>query len=376
MAYGMFYTMVDGQATRQLERNPPASSVISLAANQDANSSGADAIRIADLFPAHGALAARPQVWSDIGRRPLPYVQQWNLSVQQSLAGDMVLEVSYMGSKGTHMPSYAQGNQATLDANPSRPTSLISRQPFPLWGSELRTTVLSDSTYHAGFIKMERRLTRGFSLLAHYTFSKSLDAGSDINQSLSDFYNLRSSKGRSLSDIRHYAVVASTWEPPVGPGKRFLTAGILSQILGSWKANSIISIRGGFPYSPGVQGDVCNCSAYSQRPDLVGDPRSGFSQRREKWFNTAAFVTQAAGTLGNAGRDILSGPGSTTVSFSLFRIINIKEKARLQFRTEFFNLFNKTNFGNPGGAVGSTNYGVITSAAAARVVQFALKLQF
>jgi len=108
----------------------------------------------------------------------------------------------------------------------------------------------------------------------------------------------------------------------------------------------------------------------------VGDPRSGFSQRREKWFNTAAFVTQAAGTLGNAGRDILSGPGSTTVSFSLFRIINIKEKARLQFRTEFFNLFNKTNFGNPGGAVGSTNYGVITSAAAARVVQFALKLQF
>ena len=350
--------------------------MISLTSNQDANSSAPDAIRMADLFPAQGTLAARPQVWSDIGRRPLPYVQQWNFSAQQSIIGNAVLEVSYLGSKGTHLPSYAQGNQARLDANPSRPTSLISRTPFPLWGSELRTTVLSDSTYHAGFIKVERRLTKGFSLLAHYTLSKSLDAGSDINQSLSDFYNLRGSKGRSLSDIRHYSVVATTWELPVGPGKRLLTAGTLSQILGSWNANSIISIRGGFPYSPGVQGDVCNCGAYTQRPQLVGDPLSGFTQSREKWFNTAAFVQPATGTLGNAGRDILSGPRSTTVSFSLFRTIKIKERARLQVRAEFFNLFNKTNFGNPGATVGATSYGVITSAATARNVQFALKLQF
>ena len=172
-----------------------------------------------------------------------------------------------------------------MDADPSRPTSLVSRQPFPLWGSEIRTTQnQGNSTYHAGFVKIERRLSHGLSLLAHYTFSKSLAVNSDINESVADFYNTRRDKGRGLSDIRHYAVIAATWELPVGPGKPFLTAGPLSKILGNWMTNSIITMRGGFPISAYAQGDVCNCAAYSQRALLVGDPLSGFNRSREQWF--------------------------------------------------------------------------------------------
>jgi len=108
----------------------------------------------------------------------------------------------------------------------------------------------------------------------------------------------------------------------------------------------------------------------------VGDPLSGFTRSREQWFNTAAFVQPVQGTFGNSGHNILGGPTSATVSFSVFRTISLKERARLQFRSEFFNLLNRANFGEPGSTVRNTNYGVITSAADARIIQFALKLQF
>ncbi|HYM13642.1 MAG TPA: TonB-dependent receptor, partial [Bryobacterales bacterium] len=166
--YGIFYTMVDGQTERQLERNPPFAAVVSVSANQDANSTGPDAIRASDLFPAKGAPASRPQIYTDIGYNPLPYVQQWNFTIEQSLTPNTILELGYLGSKGTHMVLYSQGNQASLDADPSHPTPLVSRQPFPLWGAEMRTTKDSgNSSYHAGFVKVERRLSHGLSLLAH-----------------------------------------------------------------------------------------------------------------------------------------------------------------------------------------------------------------
>jgi hypothetical protein len=377
MGYGIFYTMIDGQATRQLERNPPVASVISVTADQDANSTGPNALRVAELFPATGAPASRPQVWSDIGYRAEPYVQQWNLSIQQSLTANAVLELGYIGSKGTRMVFYSQGNQARLDADTARPTLLVSRQPFPLWGSEIRTTQdQGNSTYHAGFAKIERRLSHGLSLLAHYTFSKSIAVNSDINESVSNFYNVSLDKGRSLSDIRHYAVLAATWEIPVGRGKNALASGPLSRILGDWNMNTILSVRGGFPISVYAQGDVCNCAAYSQRALQMGDPLNGFTRAREQWFNTAAFVQPAVGTFGNSGHNILTGPNSRTVSLSVFRTIRIGEKARLQFRSEFFNFLNRTNFGEPGSTVRSTSYGVITSAADPRIIQLALKLQF
>ena len=377
LGYGIFYTMVDGQATRQLERNPPRSTVVDISANQDANSNSPDALRVADLFPAQGTLASRPQLWTDIGYRPEPYVQQWNLTIQQALTGSMLVELGYIGSKGTRMVFYSQGNQAVLDADPSRPTSLVSRQPFPRWGSTIRTAQTEgNSTYHAGFVKLERRFSTGFSLLTHYTLSKSVDLNSDINESIADFYNLRRDKGRGLSDIRHRAVLAGTWDFPIGKGKRFLSSGPLSLILGGWKSNSIVSMRGGFPFSATVSGDVCNCAANAQRAQLVGNPTSGFEQSREKWFDTAAFARPATGTFGNSGRNILNGPGEATVSFSLFRTITMREKVRLQIRSEFFNLFNHVNFGNPGNTVGTTSYGIITSAGDARIIQFALKFEF
>ena len=141
--------------------------------------------------------------------------------------------------------------------------------------------------------------------------------------------------------------------------------------------SSIVSLRGGFPFSVYASGDVCNCSlSGDERAQQVGDPRSGFTRSRVMWFNTAAFVQPRQGTLGNSGQHILSGPGAVNTDLTVSRIIRFREKVNFQIRAEFFNLFNHTNFGNPGATVGTANYGIITSAAAPRVIQFALKLQF
>jgi hypothetical protein len=146
--------------------------------------------------------------------------------------------------------------------------------------------------------------------------------------------------------------------------------------------NSVTTIRGGFPFTVFASGDVCNCGlaglgeGSDERAQQVSDPRSGFTQSRYQWFNSAAFIQPRQGTMGNSGHNILTGPRSANVDFSAFRVISLREKARLQIRGEFFNILNHPNFGNPGTTVGTTSFGVINSAADPRIVQLALKLQF
>jgi hypothetical protein len=302
VGYGTFYTLVDGQATRQLERNPPNGRIASLAADQDANSSGPSAIRVAELFPAKGTPDARPQLYTDIGARPEPYIQQWNVNIQRQVFSETLLELGYMGSKGTRMAYYSQGNQATLDVDPSKPTPILNRRPLPLWGNSIRTTQADgNSSYHAAFVKLEKRFSAGLSFLTHYTFGKSLDVSSQVNETTRDFYNARLAKGRSLFDIRHRAVFSATYELPVGTGKRHLSKGLASQVLGNWQMNTIVNLQSGFGYDIGISGDVCNCGASAQTADQVGDPGTGFSRSRERWFNTGAFARPANGRLGTSG---------------------------------------------------------------------------
>jgi hypothetical protein len=282
-----------------------------------------------------------------------------------------------MGSKGTKIVYYSQGNQARPDPDPTKPTPILSRRPFPLWGNTIRTTQSDGNTsYNAGFVKLEKRFSAGLSFLTHYTFAKSLDPSSQVNETSRDFYNSRLSRGRSLFDIRHRAVFSATYELPVGNGKRYLSQGIASRVFGNWQINTIVSLQSGFAYSVGVSGDVCNCGASAQTANQVGDPRAGFTQSRTEWFNIKAFARPATGTFGTSGRNILDGPGQATVDLSIFKIVRAKENVRLQIRGEFFNLPNWVNFGLPNSTVGDPTYGIIQSAGDARVVQLALRLTF
>ncbi len=377
LAYGIFYTQIQAQDLRTFVRNPPFGEVVSLRADQDANSRDPSALRVAELFPARGTPAARPNVFGPAKSYLDPYYQQWNVSYQQELPGGTVLELGYMGSKGTRLSQRINANQAYLDPDPTRPTPILSRRRYPSFGNEVRiTTTDCNSTYHAAILKVEKRLSHGFSFVASYTVGKSLDGASLFDQQPRDIFNRRLDKGRSSFDLRQRAVFSGTWEPPFGPGKRYLSKGIGSAVLGGWQVNVITSLRTGFPFSVGVSGDVANNGASSQLAQQVGDPWAGRVRVRERWFNTAAFTQPSPGTLGSSGRNILDGPGAFDADVSVFRQIRLGERSRLQIRGEFFNFLNHTNFGQPAATVGTPSYGIIQSAADPRIVQLGLKVSF
>ncbi len=377
-SYGIFYDIVELQDVRTFIRNPPFGEVTDLRGDANAHSGSPSALRVTELFPERGSPRSRPAVFSMSGRYPDPYYQQWNLTVQRAMGSSTVFEVGYIGSKGTRLAQRLNGNQARLDADPSRPTPILSRRRYPLFGDTIRLTDNSaNSSYHAGYVKSERRFSSGFSYLASYTFAKALDSASLIDDQPRDIFNLRLNRGRSGFDIRHRIVFSGSWELPFGRGRRFVNGGrLLDLLIGGWQSNIIAQWRSGFPFSVFAGIDACNCAATSQLAQQVGDPRTGFTRSIDQWFNTRAFVRPAIGTFGSSGRNILDGPSQITFDLSLFKTFRFSERSALQFRAEAFNTFNNTPFNQPGSTVGTPTYGTIHSAADPRAIQLALKLRF
>jgi hypothetical protein len=374
--YGIFFSQIELQDLRTWLRNPPFGDIASLQSDQNGNSNSPTVIKVTDLFPAAGSSLSQPSIYSAGDRGRDPYYQQWNINVQQSL-GTTLFQVGYIGSKGTGLAQRINANQATLTPDPLHPTSIQSRTPYPLFGSLIRLTQdAGSSTYHALFAKVERRLSSDLSFLASYTYSKAIDEASLIDDNARNIYDLSLDRGRAAFDLRHNFALSGTYELPFGKSKRYLTGGVAGAIVGGWQFNTITTIRSGFPFTVNANGDACLCGASPQTAQQVGDAGSGFTQSRLEWFNTAAFAQPLAGTIGTSGRNILNGPKAVTVNLSLFRNFRFADRANLQFRVEAFNIFNHTNFGIPGSTVGTSTYGVISSADPSRNLQLAAKITF
>jgi hypothetical protein len=218
-----------------------------------------------------------------------------------------------------------------------------------------------------------------------YTFSKSIDndsLGNSVVSSNLDQSDIKSlERGLSSFDARHRFVVSYTYDLPFKSKQRALSA-----LIGNWQAGGIITRQSGQPFTVNINTDRANNGQFNQRPNLVGNPNLPDDQRTvQRWFNTAAFAIQPLGTLGTAGRNILTGPGTNMVDFSLLKNVPINERHRLQFRMEVFNLFNHANFDFPtrfcdgattGGACTGTGFGSITAARDPRILQFAVKYRF
>jgi hypothetical protein len=184
--------------------------------------------------------------------------------------------------------------------------------------------------------------------------------------------------GPSTSDVRHLAVINGSYELPFGRGQKYL---------GGWSVSAIETIQSGFPFTPSLgynptnNGDSRNPIRPSVNPAFSGPVILGSPTQ---YYNPAAFINPAAGTYGNLGRDTLNGPGLATLDFSLLKVTPLTEKIKLQFRAEFFNILNHTNFGIPNtvvftaaGTTPSPTAGVITSTStSSRQIQFGLKLSF
>ena len=321
-----------------------------------------------------------------------PYMQQWNFGVERQLGKDTVLQVTYAGSKGTKLFTFYNGNQADPSADPT--AAFAPRRPVPSIDTGINL-FKSDggSKYNSLQSRLEKRFTHGFSVLVTYTYSHAIDnasnanLGSQNNDGFRWFKHPEWEKGNASFDVRHRFTASYIYELPFGKGKRMLgdANGALEQVVGGWQIAGITTVSTGNWFTPtDSNGSFANSDGL-QMPNVVADPNSSPHCLRGTFFNTCAFVDPPLGSFGNAGRNSVRGPGFQVWDFSVFKMFRVSERTRLEFRTEFFNIPNHTNFllsksgpqqGNNSTVLGASQFGFLTAARSPRQIQFSLKLSF
>lgn len=323
-----------------------------------------------------------------------PYVAQYTLNIQRQLAKSSFLEVGYLGSQGHRLQTHMSYNDPELG-----PGSVYARSPYPEFANIQDTMGIASSNYNSLTAKFTQRLSHGFSALLSYTYAKSLDDSSGINpengavgaiRQPQTGYCLRCEYGLSDFDTRDRFIASLIYELPFGPGKAFLSQGVLGKLLGSWQLNSIITLSTGFPVTIVDGVNQSNGNQNSDRPNATGASASVSNPSTEEWFNIQAFQLQPLYTFGNVGRNTVIGPGIADWDLSIFKNFDITERLRAEFRVECFNCANHPNFGDPGQTLtadrltasgspipGSGQFGEITSTRIdMRELQFALKVIF
>ncbi|MBZ5604978.1 MAG: hypothetical protein LAO79_21990, partial [Acidobacteriia bacterium] len=335
---------------------------------------GLPPLSLADPFPANFPIPIPSSATAFQRGLRTPYIQQWNFGIQQQLGASRVFEVAYVGSKGTHLIDSRDINQPA----PSNSPQLI--RPNPYYSDVDIIESQANSVYHSLQARFQQRLSNGLSLLASYTFAKSIDDASAFFSSAGDSNfpqnsnNLSAERGLSNFDIRHRVTLSYAYDIPLAKGHRYL---------GGWQSFGVLTFQSGQPFTVLLLRDLDNSNTgqttilggSNDRPNVIANPNLS-DPTPQKWFNTSAFVISPRGTFGNAGRNIVEGPGLATVNFSIVKNTQILERLNMQFRAEFFNLLNRTNFDLPDNFVGSPTFGQVVSAEDPRRLQLALKFLF
>jgi outer membrane receptor protein involved in Fe transport len=303
------------------------------------------------------------------------YLQQWNLHLQREAPGQIVLSAGYVGSKGTGLPILRQLNPAVFRPGATSGNIDARRIYAPAFAGIESFDPVGASSYHALQLTFNKRFSRGFTLLANYTFAKSLDNGSlEDGAGWQNPLDLRPEKGRSDFDVPQRFVASFLWEIPSPQGRAY------RWVLGGWQTNGILTAQSGGSFTVTSGSDRALTGTGTQRPNLVGnfqlDSGRSRSEQIQRFFDSAAFAVPPLGSFGNAGRNLVTGPGSYNLDLSLFKSFPVREKMRLQFRTEFFNALNHANLSNPVASLSSPSVGRILSTSAPRILQFGLKLVY
>lgn len=332
-----------------------------------------------------------------------PYAQNWNLSLQRSLGRDYLVEVRYVGTKGTRLPRNIEANPAVWGPGASAQNADRRRiyancpadgSPCQLVHVALMSTI-TNSTYHAGQMTVSRRFSRGLGFSGSYWFSKTLDYLSAMNLTgaaarplsgevdiAQNPFNLAAEHGPSLFDARHRVAINGTWEIPSPKGLR----GLGRALLAGWQLNGIATVSSGTPFtvfdSANVSGQASHppVSGFAgSRPDVLSDPNAG-PHTVEQWISRSAFrrlnPALEAGRFGNAGRNIARADGISNIDLSLLKTLRLSEVFRLQFRAESFNALNHADFALPVTDLASPSFGRVLEATPPRLVQFGVKLLF
>ncbi len=304
----------------------------------------------------------------------IPQLITWNLMVERELVSSMVLRLGYYGNKGT----FLSFNGPSREVNPSiyipGQSTVANTQQRRYYQDFSKIGLVESSNnshYHSFQVNLERRFSHGFSALANYTWQKTID-----DFGWTDSSNRRFDYAVSSDDVTHVFKFSNIYEVP-----KLGVSGFADKLINGWALNSIILWQTGFPFTVSSGADNSFTNIGRDRADFLGGQAQLSYDRPHgdminQWFNTALFVPNAAGTLGNSGRNILRGPRFFNTDFAVIKNTPILERVNLQFRAEFFNLWNNVNFSAPNATRSSQQFGRITSAGDPRILQFALKLVF
>jgi hypothetical protein len=303
----------------------------------------------------------------------------WNIRLERQVAQDAVLSLAYLGNKGTRLSVGPQENFAIfipgVDEN-GDPLSTVGniqkRRVNPTFSSVNRADSGGNSNYNALQVNFEKRFSNGYSVLTNYTWSKTLD---NLD---SHPFDRRSRYGLAGEDVEQNFKFSNIFDLP-----RLDVSGAADKFLNGWQLNSIVTWQSGFPFSIGSGRENSFTGAGGELADFLGgdsrlsDDRPHGEQILE-WFDTSKFTANAVGTFGNSGRNILRGPKFFNMDFGFLKSTAITERVRIQFRAEFFNLFNNVNFRFPNSNASSSQFGRVTSVTddSQRIIQFGLKLLF
>jgi len=317
-----------------------------------------------------------------------PYTMSWHFTIQQELARDLVLDVAYVGNRSNKLIILSDLNESRLNA-PGANLTVDQRRPVQGFGFIQGAFNGGWANYNALQAKIERRFAKGFYLLNSFTYSKALDNASghlevqNGDDSRVLFSQLQQNKAVSGYNQKFNNTLTFVWDLPFGKGRGMGSnwGGVTDAVLGGWRVTQITTITSGTPvnlrYSPVTRQQVASQGTY--RPNVVGEVKTPNGE----WFNylnlnsVVIVPTAESNPFGNAGRNTVVGPGFYQTDLGLHKAFPLpKEGWNIEFRAEFFNLTNKTNFNTPEGNRSSNNFGTINSTAPARQAQFALKLVF
>ena len=360
-------------------------------------------------------------VRAPVANNPFAYQQQWNLNLQHTLPGEVLIDAAYGGSKGTHLPLWSSLINQLPQEHMSMGSALFQQVPNPFHGlvtvgSLSAATVargqllrrfphfgglqitgagVGDSNYHSFQLKVVKRFGSGGSLLAAYTVSKMITNGADSLTGwleresggvggIQNWNNLRAERSLSSFDVPQRLVISYAYDLPVGNGKKLLgsATGAADKLVSGWGIEGITTFQAGFPIRLRSAPNRSGSFGGGSRPNSTGQSAktTGPAQARlGEWFDTSVFTAPASFTFGNLSRTLpdVRAHGINNYDFAVFKNTELRESTTLQFRAEFFNLFNRVRFGFPGQVLGPAQFGVVSSQINdPRLIQLALRLNW
>ncbi len=311
-----------------------------------------------------------------------PYVESWNLAVQQALPYNFTLDMAYVGNHGVNIGSMANINAATVPG-----LGTLGQPEYPRTASTILLFQGFSSNYNALQVKLDRRFTNGFLVTTAFTYSKALNYQSGDDGGLDFYINGRRNYARADFDREFGFVQSYVYQLPVGPGKKWLNSGVPSRVLGGWEVTGIVTLESGTPLTFTANGGSLAAPGNTQTANQVAPVQilHGINVGNP-WFSTSSFTQPVGAVFGTSGRNIISGPGYFQLQLALFKDIQISERFKAQIRAESFNFTNTPQFANPSTSLTSQTFGYITSTVGSgtgvnglgggRVVQLGFKMTF